>query len=82
MTDLTPYQQEKFAHLGKIQEGKKYKIDPNRPDREEFIACLKLYADTWGLLEFNEDYTAFKRIYPPGTAWWLVENQTFEKIIR
>lgn len=73
--ELTEYQRDKFAGLDKIEDGVKYEIDPNRPDREEFIACLKLYADTWGTLEFNEDYTAFKRVYPAKTIVWMWENK-------
>ena len=75
MAELTPYQQEKFPHLeSSIKDGQWYNIKADRPDRKEFIECLKLYIDYWGNLELNEDYTKFRRCYPLKTLMWLQEN--------
>lgn len=50
----------------KIEEGKWYKIDQTRPDREKFIAAIKQYIDDWGTLEFNNpNYTKVRRIQHP-----------------
>lgn len=82
---LNPYQAEKFPHLEKsIKDGQWYAIKPDRPDLAEFIECIKLFIDYYGNLEFNEDYSAFRRAYPLGTLKWLVENDNSatEKMIK
>lgn len=79
MKPLTPYQQDKFPHLEKsIKDGQWYTIKDDRPDREEFIECLKLYIDTWGNLELNKEETAFRRAYPIGTLIWMAKNDNSE----
>lgn len=71
---LTPYQIDKFKHLETIKDNIWYSIKPERPDREEFVECLKLYIDVWNNIEFNEEFSAFRRAYPLGTIHWLQKN--------
>lgn len=61
MSNLTEYQKEKFDQIQTLVEDRWYKLDIERPDYDEFLACLKLYADVWGTLEFNGTFTRFRR---------------------
>lgn len=75
--NLTPYQAEKFPHLEKsIKDGQWYIINPDRPDIPELIECIKLFIDYYGTLEFNKDYSAFRRAYPPATLVWLSRDNS------
>lgn len=68
--ELTDYEQNIFDKFSKvdangelvIRYGVSYAISPDRPDREQLIATIKKYIDTWGNVEFNPDYTKFRRI--------------------
>lgn len=72
---LTPYQQEKFKNFERdVKDGVWYAIKADRPDREEFILALRLFIDVYSNLEFNRDYTAFRRSYAPLCQLWLSER--------
>lgn len=64
--DLTDYEKLIFSQIEeKVKLDKGYKIDPSRPDYDQFIAAIKKYSDIWnGAIEFNQDYTRFKRVLP------------------
>lgn len=72
--ELTPYQEQKFKDLETIKDGVWYNIKADRPDREEFIEALRLYIDLYSNLEFNRDYTRFRRSYCPVAAVWLSQR--------
>lgn len=62
MQSLTEYQREKFDQIQTLVEYKWYRLNPDRPDYEEFVNCLKLYIDSMRTLEFNGTMTHFRRV--------------------
>jgi len=72
--NLTPYQQEKFPHLDKMLVDKWHKINSDREDYSEFIACLDKYNTTWRLLEIDLENNRFKKTYRPESREWAKQN--------
>jgi len=46
------------------QRGQWYTIDPNRPDKEDFIEAVKDFIQQWGCAELSSDFSSFRRTDP------------------
>lgn len=67
--NLSEYDQKIFFNMDvEIKFGVMYKIPLDRQDREQLIAAIKKYIDVWGNVEFNRDYTKFRKIEKFGWA--------------
>ena len=58
-----------WEFLEKIKPGKTYSVDKlAKPEnREQFVAAVKFYMDTWpwqGWITFNRDYSKFYKMHP------------------
>lgn len=63
MMELTGEEKVLFDNIDKkIELGRVYFIAPDRPNRTHFIDTIKKYHDCFGTIEFNNDYTKFKKI--------------------
>lgn len=71
---LTPYDEEKFAHLDKLPMNSWFKIDPNRSDISDFMSCLNKYQLTWGTLVTDELNHKFKKVYRPETILYCKQH--------
>ncbi len=76
-----PYTRKVFDFLDKIPCGKVYTVDKicTQPNREKFIAAIKLYIDTWayggGVSFLTETYERFHKIRIPDEAIKALNNQ-------
>lgn len=75
MEELNEYEQKMFENLYNLtQLGKWFVIKDDRKDREQFIAVIKKYIDTFGTIEFNGNYTMFRFILPVKCQLWLCDH--------
>lgn len=63
---LTDYQKRFFENMARLEYGKWYRIDPNRPDRKEMIDAIYRRIDLYYDLEFSGDYKHFRRCLTVG----------------
>lgn len=59
---LTKYQKEKFKQLDTLEKLVWLRINPERPDKEEFVEMVKLRIDLHNDFEFSDGYTHIRRI--------------------
>lgn len=65
MEELTEYQSQKFKQIKQLPINVWYEIKHDRTDKEELIEAIKLFIDVYGHeLEFNENYTMFRKLGP------------------
>lgn len=67
---LSDYEKQKFKNLDAMTMYQWYNIQPDRPDRTEFIETLKKYHDTWHTLEIRGEFSSFRKVWHPGTIEW------------
>lgn len=64
MNLLSDYELKVIKFLDGLKIGDTCEVDKwCKPEtKEQFISTIKLYIDTYGRIEFNSDYTKFKRV--------------------
>jgi len=72
--NLTEYQKSKFPHIDSMKMETWHKINVEREDYAEFIACLDKYNQVWKLLEIDLENNRFKKTYRPESREWAKEN--------
>lgn len=74
---ITDYEIKIFHGLTNLEkkDGTWYRIEADRPDRDQFIYAVAKYITIWGTVEFDSrDCKRFRWVWPPKTLMLLPKN--------